>query len=57
MNSFTGLAAQTHWSAGFIGVAAKPKFSYGIEGFAANYQDPVELINYYYSNQQQLQEI
>ncbi|ARN75547.1 trigger factor [Oceanicoccus sagamiensis] len=28
-----------------------------IEGFASTYEDPEEVINYYYSNQQQLQEI
>jgi trigger factor len=28
-----------------------------IEGLAATYEDPEEVINYYYSNQQQLQEI
>lgn len=28
-----------------------------IEGFAATYEDPEEVINYYYGNQQQLQEI
>lgn len=28
-----------------------------IEGFAATYEDPEEVINYYYGNQQQLQEV
>lgn len=28
-----------------------------IEGFAATYEDPEEVINYYYNNQQQLQEV
>ena len=28
-----------------------------IEGFAATYEDPQEVINYYYSNQQQLQQV
>ncbi|MGK0499304.1 MAG: trigger factor [Oceanicoccus sp.] len=40
------------------GLTADPdKVKETIEGFAATYEDPEEVINYYYSNQQQLQEI
>lgn len=40
------------------GLTADPeKVKETIEGFASTYEDPEEVINYYYSNQQQLQEI
>lgn len=40
------------------GLTADPdKVKETIEGFAATYEDPEEVINYYYSNQQQLQQI
>jgi trigger factor len=38
-------------------VADPDKVKETIEGFAATYEDPEEVINYYYSNQQQLQEV
>lgn len=40
------------------GLTADPdKVKETIEGFAATYEDPEEVINYYYSNQQQLQQV
>ncbi|WP_101759432.1 trigger factor [Oceanicoccus sp. KOV_DT_Chl] len=39
-------------------ISADPeKVKETIEGFASTYEDPEEVVNYYYSNQQQLQEI